>query len=194
MDFLGVFLILIIIILLISLSWIWPPDSPWSPWWRTDRKTAIAAFKLAKIDKKDIVYELGSGEATALIIAAKNFGAKGVGIEIDPIRFYLSKFTIYRKGLSDKIILKRGDIFKEDLSDATLVYVYLVPKTLTKLKVKFLKELKPGTLIISAVYEIPGGLDSKLSVANSKPRGLVKSLKITENKKLFLYKIPKVKN
>ncbi len=154
MDFLNLTLLIIALFLLIPVSWLWPPDSPWAPWWRTKNKTAKAAFKLAKVGKDDIVYELGSGEATALIRAVKDFNARGVGIEIDPVRFFLSRFTIWRKGLSKDITLKRGDIFKEDLSEATVIYVYLVPKTLNRLIPKFKKELKKGTPIISYKYDI----------------------------------------
>lgn len=154
MDVLTFLIIFLIIISVIALSWIWPPDSPWAPWWRTKNKTAVAAFKLAKLKKGDVVYELGSGEGTALIIAAKEFGATGVGIEIDPIRLYLSKFTVWRKGLSSEIKLVRNDIFKENLNEADVVYVYLVPKTLNRLIPKFKKELKKGTTIISYKYEM----------------------------------------
>lgn len=154
MDYFNIGILVIVFVLIILLSWIWPPHSPWAPWWRTKRKTARAAFKLANVKSEDVVYELGSGEATALIVAVKEFGAKGVGIEIDPIRFYLSKFTIWRKGLNKEIRLKRGDIFKEDLSQATVIYAYLVPKTLNSLIPKFKKELKKGTSIISYKYEM----------------------------------------
>lgn len=154
MDILSILAIPVIIISVIALSWIWPPDSPWAPWWRTKNKVAIEAFKLAKVKKGDVVYELGSGEATALIIAAKEFGAKGVGIEIDPLRFGLSKFTVWRKGLSDIIMIIRGDIFKESLKEADVVYIYLVPRTLNRLIPKLKKELKKGTPIISYKYEM----------------------------------------
>lgn len=154
MDLLMVILLILILILLIGLSWIWPPNSPWAPWWRTKRKTAEAAFKMLNLSDKDIIYELGSGEATALIIATERFGAKCVGIEIEPFRCALSKFTVFRKGLGSKIKIIRGDFFKEDLSNATVIYVYLVPKTLNKLIPKFKKELKKGTPIISYKYEM----------------------------------------
>lgn len=154
MDFLTFLLLPIITVLLIIISWLWPPNSPWAPWWRTKKSTARLAFKMAKVGKKDTVFELGSGEATALIIASKEFGAKGVGIEIDPARYLLSKFTIWRKGLNQEIKLVRGDIFKTDISEATVVYVYLVPKTLDSLLPKFKKELKKGTRIVSYKYEM----------------------------------------
>lgn len=150
----NLLLITVIIILLIILSWIWPPDSPWSPRWRTRRKVARAAFKLAEVSKKDTVFELGSGEATALIVACQEFSAKGVGIEIEPFRFLLSKITVWRKGLSSEIKLTRGNFFDENLSGATVVFAYLVPKTLNRLIPKFKKELKKGTPVISYKYEM----------------------------------------
>lgn len=154
MDLLNIGILLIVVILLILLSWIWPPDSPWAPNWRTKRKTARAAFKLSKLGEKDIVYELGSGEAIALLVAYEEFGAKGVGIEIEPFRFYLSKITIWKSGLNKKITLKRGNFYKENLSEATVLYLYLVPQTLNRLIPKFKKELKKGTRIISYKYEM----------------------------------------
>jgi cyclopropane fatty-acyl-phospholipid synthase-like methyltransferase len=150
----SVFLFLAIIFLLFLLSMIWPPDSPWAPWWRTSEKTARKMCELANINNKDIVYDLGSGEGTALIIASKEFGAKGVGIEIDPTRFLYSKLLLKKHKLSNSVIIKRGNIFHEDLSNATVVFVYLIPKTLDKLLPKFRKELKKGTKIVSFRYAI----------------------------------------
>lgn len=154
MDLLAIGALFLALILLIPLSWIWPPDSPWAPNWRTKRKTARAAFKLAKVKKGDVVYELGSGEATALMVAAQEFGAKGVGIEIEPFRFFLSRLTVWEKGFNEQITLKRGNFYKEDLSEATVLYLYLVPQTLNRLIPKFKKELKKGTRIISYKYEM----------------------------------------
>lgn len=146
-------LFILIFILLIILSWIWPPDSPWSPWWKTDKRIARKVCKLAKINSSDLVYELGSGNGTFLITAAKEFGARGVGIEIDPLRFLISTIMIHIIRANDKVIIKRKNFFDEDLSKATVVYVYLVPKALNLLLLKFKKELKRGTRIISYKYQ-----------------------------------------
>lgn len=147
-------LLTLIIFLLVILSWVWPPDSPWAPWWRTNKEVARAFCELAEIRKGDVVYELGSGDAQALITAAKEYGAKGVGVEIDPLRVFVSNMLLYSSGVSDKITIKRKNFFDEDLSKATVVFVYLVPKTLNRLKPKFLKELKKGTRVVSYRYEI----------------------------------------
>ena len=132
----------------------WPPDSPWAPWWKTNRKTARAMCRLAKINKNDIVYDLGSGDGTALIIAVKEFGARGVGIEIDPLRFFISSLLLRSSRLSDKVKIIRKNFFDVDISDATVIFVYLVPRVLEKLKPKILKELKPGTQVVSYRYKM----------------------------------------
>ena len=151
----NIFLLLIIVFLLIILSWVWPPNSPWAPWWRTNKKTAHAICKLANINSKDIMYDLGCGDGTAIITAAKDFGAKAVGIEIDFTRYCIAKMRVVFSGLSKKIALKRGNFFGENFKDATIVNVYLVPKTLNKLVPKLKKECKKGTRVISYRYEMP---------------------------------------
>ena len=150
----NIILILVIILLLLVLSMIWPPDSPWAPWWRTNKKVAKAMCWLAKVGKNDVVYDLGSGDGTALIIAAKEFGARGVGIEIDPLRVFVSSMLLSSNGVSNKIQIKKKNFFDVDISKASVVFVYLVPKALNRLLPKFKKELKKGTRIVSYRYEI----------------------------------------
>ncbi len=152
---------------------VWPPDSPWAPWWRTNKKTAQAMCRLAKIGKQDVIYDLGSGDGTALITAAKEFGAKGVGIEIDPLRFLISMWRIKSNGLSSKVKIIKNNFFKEDLSMATIVFVYLVPKALERLRPKLLKELKKGTLLLSFRYKINLPL-----------------IKYDKKNEIYVYKIP----
>ncbi|OGH09732.1 MAG: hypothetical protein A2152_03925 [Candidatus Levybacteria bacterium RBG_16_35_6] len=168
----NILLIGILFFLIFAFSMFWPPDSPWAPWWRTDKDTAEAICKFAKIKKDDIIYDLGCGDAEVLLTAAKKYGTKGVGVEIDLIRFFTAKIRVLNNRLGKVVKIKRGNFFKTDLSEATIINVYLVPKTLEKLKMKFLKELNPGTRIISYKYEMSLG-------------------KIAENKKrkLFLYKV-----
>lgn len=150
----NLILLVVIVFLLVILSWVWPPHSPWAPWWRTNKKTARAICELANISSTDIVYDLGCGDGTFIITAVKEYGAKAIGIEIDPLRYWITKLRVLFNGLSDKIIVKKKSFFDEDISQATIVNVYLVPKTLNMLLPKFKKELKKGTRIISYRYEI----------------------------------------
>jgi ribosomal protein L11 methylase PrmA len=150
----NLFVLLAIIFLLLMLSAVWPPDSPWAPWWRTSKKTARAICKLAKIKKGDLVYDLGCGDGTALITAAEEFGAKGVGIEIDPLRYWISKIRFQKNGLSKDLRVLKDNFFNQSIKNADVIIVYLIPKTLEKLLPKFKKELKRGTRIVSFIYEI----------------------------------------
>lgn len=133
---------------------VWPPDSPWSPWWRTNSRRARLICKLAKVNDKDIVYDLGSGDGALLITAAKEFGAKAFGVEIDPLRVWVSKLATLFNGQKEKVKIIRKNFFDADMKDATVVFMYLIPKTLARLKPKLIKELKPGTRIVTFVYKI----------------------------------------
>ena len=143
-----------IIILLFLLSMLWPPDSPWSPWWRTTARLARLECKLAKVKKGDVIYDLGCGDGTALIIAAKEFGATGVGIEIDLLRVWVSRIKIAFNGLSNKLEIRRKSFWDQNISEATVIFMYLIPKTLIKLRPKLLKELRPGTRVVTFVYQM----------------------------------------
>lgn len=150
----DIVLILIIVFLSFLLSMIWPPDSPWSPWWRTNKKVARAMCRLAKVSKKDVVYDLGCGDGTALSVAAGEFKAKGVGIEIDPLRYLFSKVRLRINGLNKDVKIIKKNFNDVNISNATIIFIYLVPTALEKLRKKFLKELKPGTLLVSFRYKI----------------------------------------
>ncbi len=150
----NVVLLLIIVCLLLLLSMFWPPDSPWAPWWRTNKKVAWTMCRLAKINKNDVVYDLGCGDGTALCIAVGEFGAKGVGIEIDPLRYLISKIRFKLNGFDKKIKIIKKNFHDVNIFGASVVFVYLVPKALERLRPKLLKELKPGTLLVSFRYKI----------------------------------------
>lgn len=169
-----ILIVIILIILLFLLSMVWPPDSPWSPWWRTSPKIARIQCRLAKITKKDVVYDLGSGEGVALMTAAKEFGARGVGVEIDPLRVFTSKLSIALAGLSSKLRIERKNFFDVDVSEASVVIMYLIPKTLARLKPKLLKELKPGSRVVTFVYKIDLPMIAK-----------------DEQNEVYVYEIPK---
>ncbi len=172
--FFDIFLLIAILFLLALLSWIWPPDSPWSFWWTTSKDVSRKLLRLAKAKNGDVFYELGSGEGTTVIIAAKEFHAQCVGVEIDPMRSIISRIRIFLSR-AKHIEIRQANFFTVDFSPATVVYAYLVPKALLRLEKKFLKELKPGTRVISYKYQIP----YLPEVARDK-KG-----------ELYLYKIPK---
>jgi ribosomal protein L11 methylase PrmA len=143
-----------LILLLFLLSMVWPPDSPWSPWWRTNRTVAKVICTTAKIKKTDVIYDLGCGDGTALITAAKMVGATGVGVDIDPARIAIAKVKALVSGVSGKAHFERKNLFTTDITAASVIFVYLIPKTLKRLEPKFCKELKPGSRVVSYIYQI----------------------------------------
>lgn len=150
----SILIIVTVALLLFLLSMVWPPDSPWSPWWRTDGARSKLICKFVNINKNDVIYDLGSGDSALLITAAKKFGARAVGVEIDPLRYFISKLMVFFNNVGYKVEIRRENFFKSDIGDATIVFMYLIPKTLEKLKPKLIKELKPGTKIVTFVYKI----------------------------------------
>lgn len=150
-----IILLLLILLLLVILSFIWPPDSPWAPRWRTKRDVARIALKLAKVDKNDELYELGCGDGEVVLSAARDFGANATGIEIDPVRALIARVRVKYNKLSSKVKILRKDFKQVDLSEATIIYMYLVPSGIKKLIPKFKDELPTNTKIISYRYKLP---------------------------------------
>ncbi len=170
-----------VIFLVLILSMAWPPDSPWAPWWTTPKEVTDVMCREAKVNSKDNVYDLGCGTGIALITAAKKYGAKGVGVEIDPLRFTLARFNIWRFGLKKKIKLERGNFFLTDLTPATVIFMYLIPRAMRDLAPKFLKELKPGSRLVSYHYE----LEPKVF------KGKLKLIKHDKGNQVFVYALTK---
>ncbi len=149
---LSIFLLLILLLFLYSM--VWPPDSPWSPWWRTSKKIAVVMCKLAKIKKSDVIYDLGCGDGVALVTAAKDYGAKGVGVEIDVFRVLIARLRVFLTHVSGSVTIDQKNFFDVDVSSSTVVFMYLIPKTLKRLKPKLLNELKPGSRVVTFVYRL----------------------------------------
>ncbi len=150
-----IFVLIAILIVLYLLTWFLPTDSPWSPWWSTSTEVSREIGRLARITKRDIFYELGSGTGTTIVTIVKEFGATAVGVESSKSRIWWSKMKAKKNNIPrDKVTFLRKDFFSVDLSPASVVYLYLVPRVITKLKKKLVKELKPGTRVISYIYPI----------------------------------------
>lgn len=149
----------IILFLLYILSMVWPPDSPWAPWWQMPKAIIRKMYKMVGLKKSDVVYELGCGTADAMIMANKEFGAKAIGIEIDISRIIFAKWNVYKN--KAQVILIRDNFFNIDLSSADVVIIYLVPKALGRLAPKFFKELKKGTKLVSYKYKFPEEIKDK---------------------------------
>lgn len=121
-------------------------DAPYVP---TARHVVKTMLEVADVTEEDIVYDLGSGDGRIPIAAAEHFGARGIGIEIDSGLVAKSRTKAEMAGVSDKVEFRRGDLFDVDLSDATVVTLYLWPEINIKLRPKLLRELDPGDRIVS---------------------------------------------
>lgn len=127
-----------------------PPDVIFVP---TPQEVVEAMLKLAKVTKSDVVYDLGSGDGRIPITAAKTYGARGVGIDIDPQRIKEANENLKAAGVGDRVRFLNQDLFTSDISQATVVTLYLLPTLNLKLLPKLNKDLKPGTRIVSHSFD-----------------------------------------
>jgi hypothetical protein len=137
-----------------------------APWVISTKKTIRYMLEMADLKPGETVLDLGSGDGRILILAAKEFNAKGIGYEIDPIRTLISKIFIWRRGLSNRIKIRWANIFRRDLPEADVVTLYLTRETNFKLKKKLENDLKPGTRVISNGFTIPGWKAAKIDNQN----------------------------
>ena len=115
----------------------------------TPQEVVDAMLKLARVTKNDVVYDLGSGDGRILIAAAQKYGARGVGIDIDPVRIKEAEENARKAGVSDKVRFVNADLFEADIHEATVVTLYLLEELNVKLRPKLLRELRPGTRVVS---------------------------------------------
>jgi predicted RNA methylase len=125
----------------------------------TPQEVVDVMLKIAKVTKNDVVYDLGSGDGRIPITAAKTHGARAVGIDIDPVRIREANENLKTAAAGDPGIAKRvqflnQDLFTANISEATVVTLYLLPSLNIKLLPKLNKELKPGTRVVSHAFDM----------------------------------------
>jgi len=121
---------------------------------RTPPEVVVEILRLAGVGPDDVVYDLGSGDGRIVIAAARDFDARGVGIELDPGLVAESARNARRAGVAERTRFLQQDIFVADTSEATVVTLYLSPDVNLRLKPKLLSELKPGSRIVSHDFPI----------------------------------------
>jgi 16S rRNA G966 N2-methylase RsmD len=119
----------------------------------TPQEVVDAMLQMANVTAKDVVYDLGSGDGRIPITAAQKFGARAVGIDIDPQRIKEANENLAKANVGDKVKFLNQDLFTTDLSPATVITLYLLPSLNVKLMPK-LKQLKPGTRIVSHSFDM----------------------------------------
>jgi SAM-dependent methyltransferase len=123
---------------------------------RTPPEVVVEILRLARVGPGDTVYDLGSGDGRIVIAAARDFGARGVGVELDPDLVAESAKNARRAGVAESTRFVLQDIFEADISAATVVTLYLSPDVNLRLKPKLLSQLKPGARIVSHDFPIAG--------------------------------------
>lgn len=125
---------------------------------------------LAELKPREVFYDLGAGDGRAVIMAAKDFGARAVGIELRQDLVKKALGSVYEQGLQDRITMVNGDMFKVDLTSADVVFLYLTTSANEKIKPKLKAELKPGVRVVSHDYEIVGWKPFKVDNFCENPR------------------------
>ena len=127
------------------------PDVPYVP---TTEKAVQEMLKLADVKKTDVVYDLGCGDGRIVIAAAKTYGARGVGIDINPVRIKEAKENAKKAGVEHLVRFEENDLFEANFGEATVVTLFLLPNINLKLKPRLLEQLKPGTRVVSNTFDM----------------------------------------
>lgn len=128
-----------------------PPDVPFVP---TPPEVVDAMLRLAGVTSSDLVYDLGCGDGRIVIAAAKRYGARGVGVDIDPERIRSARANADSAGVSGRVRFLEQDLFQTDIRPATVVTLYLLPSVNEKLRPTLLRTLRPGTRVVSHAFDM----------------------------------------
>ncbi|MGE3844985.1 MAG: cyclopropane-fatty-acyl-phospholipid synthase family protein [Vicinamibacterales bacterium] len=127
------------------------PDIHFAP---TRYAVADEMLQLAKVDARDVVFDLGSGDGRIVVLAAEKYGARGVGIEIDPRLVAVARSVVAQGSVADRVRFVEGDLFTADISGATVVTLYLSPGVNRRLESKLRNELRAGSRVVSHQFPI----------------------------------------
>ena len=150
------------------------PDIHFVP---TPEEVVDAMLRLAEVGPDDVVYDLGSGDGRIPIAAARRFGARGVGIDLDPKLVAQASRSAQEAGVAERVKFLEADIFEADISNATVVTLYLLTSINERLRPKLQKELRPGTRVVSHQFRMGDWQPEREIVVDYRP--------------LFLWRVPK---
>ncbi|MEZ0470035.1 SAM-dependent methyltransferase [Luteimonas salinilitoris] len=129
------------------------PDVIYVP---TPQPVVDRMLELANLQEGDVLYDLGSGDGRIAITAAKDYGVRAVGIDINPVRIREANENAEKAGVTDRVTFREEDLFETDIGEASVVTLYLLQSLNVKLRPKLLSELKPGTRIVSHAFDMAG--------------------------------------
>jgi len=145
------FFALIVIIFFIFTFWTVLVGAGWEP---TPMPVVYRMLSLAEVKPQDVVYDLGCGDGRIIIAAVSEFGARAVGIEVDPLRYFIVQLRIRLRKLDNKIQLIWGNFFYQNLRPATVITIFLSSRANSQLERKFCQELRPGTRVVSYYWPL----------------------------------------
>ena len=120
----------------------------------TPQEVVDKMLEIAKVGKGDVLYDLGSGDGRIPVTAAKRFGIRAVGIDIDPQRIHEANENAKKNGVTNLVRFRQENLFTTKFADATVITLYLLPDLNVKLRPRLLAELKPGTRIVSHQFDM----------------------------------------
>jgi SAM-dependent methyltransferase len=120
----------------------------------TPQNVVDAMLKLANVHSGDVVYDLGCGDGRIVVTAAKEYGARGVGIDINPVRIAEALENVQKNGVASRVTIRNEDLFEADIKEASVVTLYLLTSLNVKLRPKLWRDLKPGTRIVSQTFNM----------------------------------------
>jgi tRNA G37 N-methylase Trm5 len=161
-----------------------PDRRPDVVYWPTPQNVVDKMLELAEVKKGDLVYDLGCGDARILVTAAKKYGVKGYGYDIDPERVKDSLENVKKNHVEDLVTIKKADIFTLDLKDANVVTLYLLPDLNVKLMPQ-LEKLKPGSRIVSHDFDMKGAKPKQTVTLKAKNH-----MGIEGEHKVYLWVVP----
>jgi len=161
-----VFLVLAAVFLLGSGLWLLVPAWYGVPWVPARRERIRKALELAKLQPGETFYDLGCGDGRALLIAAEEFGAQAVGIEVGPAQCLWGRLRCSFSGSRRRVRMRCGDFYHADVSAAQVVFVYLTSTQTARLKGKLACELQPGARVVSLAADFSGWRPVKVDREN----------------------------
>lgn len=159
-----------------------PPDALDVIWVASDLEVVAAMLDLAGVGPDDVVYDLGCGDGRIVVAAASRRGARGVGVDLDSTLVWHARRNARRAGVADRVSFAVQDLFATDVSAATVVALYLSPEVNLRLRPKLLRELRPGTRVVSHDYDMGDWL----------PERTVEVPLADRRHRVFLWRIPGV--
>jgi SAM-dependent methyltransferase len=157
------------------------PEVPFVP---TTKEAVAAMLKLADVKKTDVVYDLGCGDGRIVVAAAKTYGARAVGVDINPVRIAEAKANAQAAGVEKLVRFEENDLFKADIHEATVVTLFLLSNVNLRLRPRLLQELKPGTRVVSNTFDMGDWKPAKeITVGNSDEMSYL-------SHRLFLWIVP----